>query len=118
MASTIPRVVELKPLIRGDAWDGIGVTFDYGTTDFTGTTAKVHLRTSPDGPLLAALSPSTSTPSLGQFRVVVSLAGSLTALLPIGAIYGDVELSRTFPTLGPKTWCRFKFEVLGDMSHD
>ena len=117
MARIVPPITELTSFMRGDAWSGFSVTFVKTGHDFTGTTASVKLRSSPDGPLIATPTPSTSVPALGQFTVVTSSPGVVTATCPLGTIYGDVELLRTSPAFGPKTWFRFMVEVVGDVTH-
>lgn len=117
MARVVPPITELTSFVRGDEWSGFSVTFNKEGHDFTGTTAAVKLRSSPDGPLLATLTPSTSVPELGKFTVVTSSPGATTATFPVGSLYGDVELSRVSPPFGPKTWFRFTVEVIGDVTH-
>lgn len=117
MARLVPRIAELPAFMRGDKWDGVTINFTKSAHDFTGTTAAITLRQTPDGPVVATLTPSVSYPALGAMQVVFSVVGAVTATFPIGTIFGDVELSRVSAPFGPKTWCRFQVEVIGDMTH-
>lgn len=117
MATSIPKLVVHPAIMRGDVWPGMTVTFNKSGHDFTGTTARVQLRKMPDSTMLTELVASVTYPALGQMTVTISCEGSVTRLFPPGTILGDVELSRTSPAFGPRTWYRFQFDVIGDVSH-
>lgn len=116
MARSVPKVTETLPLVRGDKWDGLSVTFLRTAFDFTGMQAKVQLRVQSDDTLVAEPTPSTLVPALGQLIVTFGLPGAVTSLFPLATIRGDVTLYRTAPAFGPKTWLRFSFNCVGNIN--
>lgn len=110
-------IIDLAPLYRGDRWEGVSVQYNEPGVDFTGVTAACFLRRSPDGDVLAELTPGVSVQGLGQLLVTIAMSKVLTKDLPIGTIYGDIELYRSSPPYGPKSWIRFQFDVIGDYTY-
>lgn len=117
MARYVPREVELLEFVRGDYWNGAIVYFNREGFDFTGVTAALKIRQRPDGPVITTITPIVTVIALGRLEVTFTVAGTVTKDFPIGTVFGDIELSRNDPAFGPKTWCRFRVTVIGDVTH-
>jgi hypothetical protein len=109
----------MPDIYRGDTWPGMQATVGYAGQDFTDVTGLVSFRKNPNSAALLSFIPTITVPALGQVYIAFSLTGAQTATLLEGALFGDVELSRSLPLVpfGPKTWLRFQTNVLGDYAY-
>lgn len=110
-------IAELDPIYRGDSWEGIHGYINYPGFDFTDVTARCFIRKNVDGPALVICDVTVTPQALGALLVNVHLTADATRILPLGTVYGDVELYRQFPRFGPKTWIRFQLDVVGDVTY-
>lgn len=99
---------------RGDVWAGITFTVTKTGFNFAGSAVRCQLRSDTEAGVLATPAVTLNTATVGTLTGSVSLAAAATAELPVGPVYGDLEL--THAGLGPVTCLTFQLDVDPDVT--
>lgn len=111
----LPSTIHVTRTVkRGDSWAGITFTVNKTGFNFAGATVRCQLRTDTEAGVLVAPVPTLNTATVGTLTGSVSLAAAATAELPVGQVYGDLEL--VHDGLGTVTFLTFLLVVDPDLT--
>jgi hypothetical protein len=105
-----------QTIVRGDRWEQ-PFRLDLPDLDWSGATFRAHVRTEPDGDLLASADVATTTPATGRCDGSLTLAPEVTQDLPAKCVL-ELEVSKPSVEFGPHTLFRVILTVDPDYTHD